>query len=207
MKALLLGCADPREKQFAGLRRLMSRLEAELPGLASREWRGRAVRCRWRRRLATVLISGHGSRDRAAFRSPSGYLTPGSLSLPPGAALYLLGCYQGRPELRKAWAEGAGLAEERVHGCEGETESALSTCLLLHLLEDGLGSLESWFEAWRSCNADVEEHFPLLRAAYAECAGDPLRAWEKVRGLPAVEAHRDFFASGLRHPEYLTNLA
>lgn len=207
MKALLLGCADPREKQFAGLRRLMSRLEAELPGLVYRQWQGRAVRCHRRRRLATVLISGHGCCEQAAFRSPLGYLTPGSLSLPPGANLYLLGCYQGRHDLRKAWAAGAGLAEERVHGHDRETESAISTCLLLHLLEDGLSSLESWFGAWRRCNADLERHFPLLRAAYADCAADPLAAWEKVRGLPAVEAHRDFFGSGLRHPEYLTGLA
>ncbi len=207
MRALLLSCADPGEKQFAGLLRLMSRLQAELPGLACRQWQGRSVRCRWRRRLAAVLIAGHGSSDRAAFRSPAGCLTPESLRLPPQASLYLLGCYQGKPDLRKAWAAGAGLAEERVHGHDRETESALSTCLLLHLLEDGLGSLGSWFEAWRRCNAELEEYFPRLREAYAECAADPLRAWEKVRGLQAVEAHRDFFASGLRHPEYLTGLA
>ncbi len=73
--------------------------------------------------------------------------------------------------------------------------------------EDGLASLGAWFESWRRCNADLEEHFPLLRAAYADCAADPLRAWERVRGLPAVEAHLDFLGSGLRHPEYLTDLA
>jgi len=207
MTALFLGCAGPQEKQFSGLRRLMPRLAAELPGLAYREWQGRVLRCRWRRRLGTVLVSGHGARDRAAFRSPLGYLTPGSLSLPRGARLYLLGCHQGRPDLLRDWAAGTGLAEERVRGHDGETESAISTCLLLHLLEDGLSSLESWFGAWRRCNADLEKHFPLLRAAYADCAGDPRRAWERVCGLPAVEAHREFFGSGLRHPEYLTGLA
>ncbi len=36
---------------------------------------------------------------------------------------------------------------------------------------------------------------------------DPLAALERVRGLPELEAHRDFFGSGLRHPEYLTGLA
>jgi hypothetical protein len=206
MTALLLGCADPEQKQFAGLRRLMSRLAAELPGLAYREWWGRTLHYRWRR-LRTVLISGHGARDRAAFRSPLGYLTPGSLRLPRGARLFLLGCHQGRPELLRAWAAGTGLAEERVRGHDGETESAISTCLLLHLLENGLSSLERWFTAWQRCNADLERHFPLLRAAYVECAADPLRAWERVRNLPAVEAHREFFGSGLRHPEYLTGLA
>jgi hypothetical protein len=207
MKGLLLGCADSEEKQFAGLRLLMVRLAAELPGFAYRQWRGRALRCRWRRRLDLVLISGHGVRDRAAFRSPPGYLTPESLSLPRRSRLYLLGCHQGRPELRKAWAAGAGLAEDQVRGHDGETESAISTCLLLHLLEDGLSAFEGWFTAWQRCNADLAEYFPLLRTAYADCAADPLLAWERVRGLPALQAHRDFFGSGLRHPEYLTGLA
>ena len=207
MTGLLLGCADPEEKQFAGLRRLMDRLAAELPGLVHREWQGRLMHYRWRWRLGLVLISGHGLRDRAAFRSPPGCLTPESLSLPRSSRLYLLGCHQGRPDLLRAWAAGTGLAENRVRGHDGETESALSTCLLLHLLEDGLSALEGWFTAWQRCNADLAEYFPVLRAAYADCAADPLRAWDRVRGLPALEAHRDFFGSGLRHPEYLTGLA
>ncbi len=43
MTGLLLACADPEEKQFTGLRLLMSRLAAELPGLAHREWRGEII--------------------------------------------------------------------------------------------------------------------------------------------------------------------
>jgi hypothetical protein len=207
MKALFLGCTDPTQKQFAGLRRLMLRLAAELPGLVYREWQGRAARCRWRLRLGTVLLSGHGSPERAAFCSPLGLLTPQSLRLPRRARLYLLGCYQGRPDLLEAWAAGSGLAPEQVRGHAGETESAISTCLLLHLLEDGLDSLETWFEAWQRCNTALQRHFPLLRAAYSSCQGDPLRAWERVRGLPAVEAQREFLAAGLRHPEFLTGLA
>jgi hypothetical protein len=207
MRALLLGCAEPGERQFRGLRRLMPRLADAIPGLECREWMGRALRCRWRLRLGPVLVSGHGAADRAAFRGPRGELTPGMLRLPSGARLYLVGCYQGRPELRRAWAAGTGLVEERVRGHDGETESAISTCLFLHLLEDGLASLEDWFAAWQRCNAELEPHFPLLRAVYADCAADPLAAWERLRGLPAVEAHRDFFGPGLRHPEYLTGLA
>jgi len=207
MTGLLLACADPEEKQFAGLRLLMVRLAAELPGLASREWRGRRMDCRWRWRLGPVLVSGHGSAERAAFRASRGSLTPGGLRLPRQARLYLLGCYQGRPELRGAWAAGTGLAEERVRGHDGETESAFSTCLLLHLLEEGWPAFDGWFTAWRRCNAELAPHFPVLRTAYSESAGDPLLAWESVRGLPALEPHRDFLGAGLRHPEYLTGLA
>jgi hypothetical protein len=109
--------------------------------------------------------------------------------------------------LLRAWAAGTGLPEDRVRGHDGETESAISTCLLLHLLEGGLASLDAWFQAWQRCNADLQQHFPALRAAYADSGADPLRAWEKLQGLPALEAHRDFFGAGLRHPEYLTGLA
>lgn len=205
MMALLLSCADPEDRQFAGLRRLMPRLEAGIPGLACREWRGRSRR--FGRSLGHVLISGHGAADRAAFPSPYGCLTPEMLRLPTGASLYLLGCHQGRPELRQAWAAGTGVVEERVRGHDGETESALSTCLLLHLLEDGLPGLEGWFAAWQRCNAELAGHFPLLRAAYARCTADPLLAWEQVRALPAVQAHQAFLGAGLRHPEYLAGLA
>jgi len=204
---LLLSCADPAEKQFAGLRRLMVRLASESRGLTFREWQGRPLDFRRSWRLSTVLVSGHGARDQAAFRSPRGDLTPDKLRLPRRARLYLLGCYQGRPELRGAWAAGTGLPEERVRGHDGETESAISTCLLLHLLEEGMSALEGRFEAWQRCNAELAEHFPALRAAYADCAGDPLGAWERVRGLPALQPHRAFFSAALRHPEYLTGLA
>jgi len=206
MRGLLLACADPAERQFAGLRLLMVRLAAELPGLSCRDWRGRRMNLRWRS-LGPVLVSGHGAADRAAFRGPMGLLTPGGLRLPRRARLYLLGCHQGRPELRSAWAAGTGLAEERVRGHDGETESALSTCLLLHLLEEGWPAFDGWFTAWQRCNAELAPHFPVLRAAYSQNGGDPLRAWESVRGLPALRAHRDFLGAGLRHPEYLTGLA
>lgn len=207
MTGLLLACTDPEAKQFAGLRRLMVRLASGSRGLVHWDWRGQALDFRRRRSLALVLISGHGAQDRAAFRGPRGSLIPEKLRLPRRARLYLLGCYQGRADLRKAWAAGTGLAEARVRGPEGETESAFSTCLLLHLLEDGMSTVEDWFTAWQRCNADLEEHFPLLRAAYADCTGDPLRAWERVRGLPALAPHRDFLSAALRHPEYLTGLA
>jgi hypothetical protein len=206
---LLLSCSAPEEKQFAGVRSLMARLAAETRGALYAEWRGQTLDFRRRRRLALALASGHGSRDEAAFLGPPGErcLTPGQLRLPAQAKLYLLGCYQGKPDLRRAWAAGTGIAVERVQGHDGETESALSTCLLLHLLEDGLEAVDGWFAAWRRCNADLEKHFPLLRAAYAECAGDPLLVWAKVRELPALRPHQEFVGAALRHPEYLAGLA
>ena len=204
---LLLACSAPEEKQFAGLRRLMLRLAAESRGLVHWDWRGQPLDFRRRRSLALVLVSGHGSREQAAFRGPRGALTPEMLRLPRRARLYLLGCHQGRSELRKAWAAGTGLAERRVRGHDGETESAFSTCLLLHLLEAGLSGMDHWFSAWQRCNAGLEGHFALLRVAYADSGGDALRAWEKVRGLPALAPHRDFLSAALRHPEYLAGLA
>ena len=73
MTGLLLGCADPEEKQFAGLRLPDGPSGGRAAGLrvpaVARDGR---CDCRWRRRLDLVLVSGHGVRDRAAFRSPPG---------------------------------------------------------------------------------------------------------------------------------------
>ena len=203
---LLLSCSAPEEAQFAGIRRLMARVAVECWDALYLEWRGEALELR--RGISLAVVSGHGLSGEAGFLGPRAWrpLSPALLRLPAGARLYLLGCYQGSPRLRKSWAEGTGVAEEQVQGCEGETESAFSTCLLLHLQEEGWPALERWFPSWQRCNAELEPHFPTLRALYEDCGGDPLKAWQAARRLPALPPHQEFLGIAARHPEHLAGL-
>lgn len=211
LECLLLSCSGPEEKQFSGVRRLMTRLAAEQRRVGFLEWRGGGLDLRRRRRLQRVLVSGHGLREAAGFRGPAGsgepVLTPGCLRLPGRAGLFLLGCYQGGEVFRRAWASGCGIPVEQVRGCGSETESALSTCLLLHLLEDGPASLECWFAEWVRCNEDLEPLFPAIRAAYAASGGDPLAVLAGLQGNDALRPFAGFLAAVGRHPDYLTGLA
>ena len=203
---LLLSCSAPEERQFAGIRRLMARIAVESWDAMYLEWRGDALDLR--KGVAVAVISGHGLRDEAGFLGLQAWrsLSPPLLQLPVGASLYLLGCYQGSCAARGAWSQGTGVAEERVLGCGGETESAFSTCLLLHLREEGWPALERWFPAWQQCNADLEPQFPTLRALYVECGGDPLRTWQALGCLPGIQPHLEFLGIAARHPDSLAGL-
>ena len=90
-----------------------------------------------------------------------------TLPLAPGIDLYLLACYQGQKLIRQKW-----VAETKatVHGCESETESALSTLFLLALLEHGPESAAHWFERWREANDRLRPHFPEMRRLYEDYA-------------------------------------
>jgi len=211
IECLLLSCSGPEQRQFSGVRRLMAELAADYRRVEFLEWRGGGLDLRRRRRLLRVLVSGHGLREAAGFQDTEGSggpgLTPGGLRLPGRALLFLLGCHQGGELFRRAWAAGCGIPVEQVRGCGGETESALSTCLLLHLLEDGPESLERWFVEWERCNQALEPLFPAMRAAYAACGGDPLAVLAGLQGNEALRPFAGFLAAVARHPDYLTGLA
>jgi len=206
--SLLLGCAPAGEAQFSGIRRLLEALGHQ-KGACFREWEGERLALDRRRNLRQVLVCGHGSEQEAGFGSPEPAsrprLTPASLRLPGGCRLFLIGCHQGRESLRRAWAEGTGAAA--VLGSEGETESALSTCLLLHLLEDGLAAVDRWFPHWIRCNDALRPLFPRVRSLYGEHAGDPLQVLSILRADSAVQEQWPFLEVIERHPQYLQGLS
>ncbi len=206
--SLLLGCAPAGEARFSGIRRLLGELGRER-GACFREWDGERLALGRRRSLKRVLVFGHGSEQEAGFASPEPssrpLLTPASLRLPERCRLFLIGCHQGRENLRRAWAKGTGT--EAVLGSEGETESALSTCLLLHLLEDGLEAVDRWFPPWIRCNAALRPLFPRLRSLYGELAGDPLEVLSILRAESGVQEHWEFLEVIERHPQYLEGLS
>jgi hypothetical protein len=214
---LFVHCAPRQQRQFAGILRVLERLAARR-GAHALDWglepagglplAPEPLDLRRRRSLQRLLISGHGSEERAAFSSPGAVeLTPSHLRLPARCSLYLLGCYQGGEPFRRAWAQGAGVVPGQVHGSEGETESALTTCLLLHLMEDGVESLPRWFPEWQRCNQAFRPRFALIRANYAGLAGDPVRTLRSLVELPAAQSAAGFLAVIERHPEFLTGLA
>jgi hypothetical protein len=175
-------------------------------GCAAR-WDGVALDLSRRRVLARVLISGHGSPTEPRFTVPGVEpLEPAALRLSPMCRLYLLGCNQGAPANLRAWAAGTGLCPERVAGCAGETETALTTCLLLHLLEEGVGALERWYPVWVRCNDFLRPCFPAIRQAYAALGRDPRATLRAVAAQLDLEPFEPFLEVIDRHPEYLRDL-
>jgi len=206
LRSLFIASHGTRERQFRGVGRLL-RVLARRRGVFAAGWDGAGLDLSRRRVLARVLISGHGSPVAARFTAPGVEpLEPPSLRLPPHCRLYLLGCSQGSPAALRAWAEGTGLRPDRVGGCAGETETALTTCLLLHLLEDGIDSLDHWFPGWVRCNDALRPHFPEIRQAYAGLGGDPVATLRSVAARVDLEPFGPFLEVIDRHPEYLRDL-
>jgi len=202
---LYISCSA--ETQFSGIRRLFAEL-GRAPSAHPLDWRRGRLDLSRRRVLERVLVSGHGNPGRAGF--DAGSLDPDSLRLPPLTRLYLLGCYQGAAAMRRRWAGGTGIDLNSVFGSAGETESALTTCLLLHLLETGPTTIDAWFDVWRRCNRAFRPYFPMIRRAYARCRADPLSALVELKACGTLNAlFRDFdaFLSIInRRPAYLKNL-
>ncbi len=209
-RSLFITCADSKEKQFRGIRQILRNL-AKYPASYLIDWRGGVLDLDRRRALVRVLISGHCHENAAGFElSSKRGLQPQDLRLPHNTKLYLMGCFQGREQLRRNWALGTGVAPDGVYGCTEESESALSTCLLLHLLEEGIEAIDQWFGPWMRCNDALRPYFPVIRASYRRQGANPLATLVDLRasGLLA-EAIRDFdkFLGVIgRHPAYLTDL-
>ena len=206
---LFVRCSD--DQQFRGILRLLQELQTS-PGSHSLTWMGAAADLSRRRVLRRVLISGHGSPNQAGFELDTARaLKPGDLRLPGQSSLYLMGCYQGRQRQRIGWAMGTGVDTKRVWGCTGETESALSTCLLLHLAEDGVESIDRWFPAWIRCNDGARPFFPLIREVYTQTGADPIAALGELKAAGNLDAlfreFEEFLAVINRRPAYLTDLS
>jgi hypothetical protein len=157
--------------------------------------------------LSRVLISGHGSTTGARFTVPGkAPLEPSCLRLSGGCRLYLLGCNQGSGPILRAWAEGTGIPPAQVGGSPGETETALSTCLLLHLLEEGIEALDRWFPVWIRCNEALRPHFPEIRQAYADHQGDPVATLQAIAARTNLSPFGRFLAVIERHPAVFRGL-
>jgi hypothetical protein len=207
---LLIACAGSEEKQFRGIRQIFRNL-AEHPASCLIDWRGGFMNLDRRRVLVRVLISGHGRENMAGFElSSERGLQPQDLRLPSDTKLYLMGCFQGREQLRRKWVLGTGVALDGVYACAEETESALSTCLLLHLLEGGIEAIDQWFGTWVRCNDALRPYFPAIRSSYARTGGNPLVTLAELGARQNLaEAFRDFdeFLGVIgRHPAYLSDL-
>lgn len=206
LRSLFLTCHDPSERQFSKLALLLHRV-ARAPGSHLARWDGGPLELSRRRVLERFLISGHGSDREARFSAPGvPPLGPRDLRLPSRCRLYLLGCSQGGTSQLRAWAEGTGIPEARVAGCPGETETAVSTCLALHLLEAGPEAIERWFPVWVQCNEELRPHFPEIRRAYREHGTDPVLTLRALSARLDLGPFREFLSVIDRHPEYLRGL-
>jgi hypothetical protein len=200
---LLITCSRPEDRQFAGIERtcaLLSRADR----VHHLSWTNRPLGLEQRRTLKAVVISGHGARtyprvsDRHTRR-----IHPRDLLLPPRVPVYLLACNQGLRPIRERWSdETGGLA----FGCEGETESLLSTLLLLGLLDHGLASLHRWFIRWRLANNRLRKHFPTMRHIYREHRKNWSAALETIQKKVDLGPFDDILAVARRRHRILSGL-
>jgi hypothetical protein len=200
---LLLTCADLEDRQFRGIAEACSML-AKTDGVHHLPWNGEPLALSRRRTLRWVVVSGHGA-ERTAWISDGHRrrLHPQDLELPPGVDLYLLACYQGRRDIRERWADETG---GDVHGCDGETESALSTLLLIGLLEDDPRSIHRWFGRWRQANDRLRPHFPEMRRIYRAKGKDWPTALQAIRDIVDLGPFADILAVATRRTEILSGL-
>jgi hypothetical protein len=185
---MILSAISARDRQYRGILDICR----ELSGRGfwfHHPWEGQTLDLSQRRDIEWVLISGHGSPHRAAFGSQP--LLPSHLRLPQRAYLLLLGCHQGRQDLRIAWSRGTGAALPRVLGCAGETESAFSTLFFLHVLAGGQPLY--WFRRWREANDRFRPYFPEARGLYKANGGRYGVTLDHFRKRGQLKGLEDFF--------------
>jgi hypothetical protein len=203
---LIVACSEPSDPQFRGIQEAGDLL-GRLPQALKFPWNGKALALERRKVLRWILISGHGAEESARLSDGrNNALTPGDLLLPKGCGLYLLGCYQGKEYLKSQWAEATGGDHKRIHGCGGETESALSTLLLLNLLDDGPETIAHWFSRWIEVNDYLRSWFLIMRRTYREKRMDFLSSLKDIEGRVDLAPVEDFVSVGKRYPELLSNL-
>jgi hypothetical protein len=157
--------------------------------------------------VSSIVIAGHGSEESAGLGSRSGLrLAPADLVLSGCERLYLLGCYQGKDDLREKWARECGLEPGSVEGSEAETETLLSTLFILHCATEGVGSVGGIFQDWVLANRLVRPYFEPARRLYARTGGDPLAVLDFLHRIADLSPVADFLALARKRPEFLTGI-
>jgi hypothetical protein len=176
-------------------------------GFTVRDWGGESLRVSPAGSPCSLVLAGHGSETHAELGNGFGRsLIPSAVCLPRGGWLYLLGCYQGREDLREQWARGSGLPIDCVQGAEGETETLLSTLFLMHCAMEGTCGVGRVFGEWVLANRVVRPHFAEARRLYARTGGDPLAVLDFLERAADLSQVGSFLSFARRRPEFLTGL-
>ncbi len=205
---LLITCAAAGDPQFRGVERAC-RLLAGCGAAHHIAWRGDGPLALGRRRaLRWVAVSGHGAKGSARISDglgPGGAaLQPRDLRVAKGVDLYLLACHQGTEGPAGEWA---ARTKATVHGCGGETESALSALFLLALLEHGPDSAARWFGRWREANDRLRPDFPRMRRIYRDESCEFAAALDDIAALFDLGTFADILAVARRYGPLLDGLA
>ncbi len=201
---LLIICCDDGEPQFRGIRAAAAELARRYAArhlTAPLDQRDRETMAD----AGSIIVCGHGAPDRPRIgtRHP---LVPSAMDVGPSTTVYLLACHQGQPRLRTAWAAGCGLPRAGIKACPGETESALSTMLLVHLLRDGLEALPIRFNHWRAANTYLQPWFPRIRRAYERRGGDPVATLGDLEDVADLTRVHPFLKVVRTEPRYFQGL-
>lgn len=164
---LFITCYKPNDPQFKGLYSV-TRLFMKKRYCYCHDYRQTGtLDLSRRRKLAWVLISGHGGEDGARMTDGKNTrLYPRNIRLPKKTKFLLLGCHQGLPGQKEEWARGVNLPLKNIYGADGESETALSTLCLLNIWEHGIPSAMKWFTRWIKANSYFRPKFEEIREEF-----------------------------------------
>ena len=203
---LIVTCYSKTDGQVRGLYEVIRLLEKRRV-VQHHSWNGEKLSLVKRRVLKWVIMCGHGAEDDAGLSDGErNRLRPKDVSFPVDIDVYLLGCYQGKKKIKRKWVEDTGMDVNRIHGCKGETESALSILFLLNILQDGPDKAGWWFKRWNDANDYFRVWFPVMRDIYKECERDFLLAIERISEKVDLESFEDLWEIGKKHPWNLSGL-
>jgi len=203
-RILLVSCYGDSEPQFRGILTAATELLR----------RGRIMHARAplpcnptnpEQKASEVILCGHGSPDSPQVGTAR-IVTPAELRPFAPLRVYLLCCHQGRRDIRSSWASGSGLPVERVMGHAEETESALSTMFVTHLLYDKPPRLDELFEQWRRANSYLAPWFSFIRSTYQDTKGDALATMLRVEQTVDLSPVRPYVEVVRSFPRYFDGL-
>jgi len=202
---LLVTCFRSDDAQFGGMLKVLSDPPAASAGLPWISWSGGSLE-EPGLGASRLVLSGHGSPDAARVGDNHGRHLEPSLLGRAAASLYLLCCYQGQEALRRAWAVGAGLEVDEVHGAKTETETLLSTLFLLHLAVEGVAQATRWFDQWVLANHLIGPVLEEARWRYRRSGRNPIPVLDFLENAVNLDPVDEFLSLARRFPQYLTGI-
>ena len=104
------------------------------------------------------------------------------------------------------WAECTGIDIDQIHGCDGETDTSLSTLFLLNLFVNGMDRLHFWFNRWIQVNDYCRPWFDEMREVYEVNDRNFLATLDLLSHTMDLDPVAEFSRVGKKYPSFLTGV-